>query len=101
MRLHALELEDTPVSKVVTPLGHHSTKPVLQRVVDPELAIDWLKQEKVLADLVLLEAHCLVKEAFLSLVHSYHGGTHVRAWRALLRHDCVVQIDQLEVFGDV
>lgn len=90
MRLDALKLKSAPVSKVVTPLGHHSTKPVLQRVVDPELAIDRLEQEQILADLILLEAYCFVKEALLGLVHGDHGSSHVRARCALLRNDGVV-----------
>ena len=34
---------------------------MLDAVVDTELAVDRLELEEVLADLVLLEAHCLIE----------------------------------------
>ena len=56
-----IELKRAFVTEVVSPAGNNGAKPMLDAVVDTELAVDRLELEEVLADLVLLEAHCLIE----------------------------------------
>ena len=62
--LDRLKLQLAQITKVIPPCHIDRAQFMLDRVVDPELQLDWLQQEQVLAHLILLQAYCLVEKTF-------------------------------------